>query len=93
MLKRLQNTALVLVGISYLITAFTLIATLKPGGIILGLLFIGLSISLYFFWAILKALFQMRELLMLSVTTLRPNNEKQDNGSVKQTKQPTNHSA
>ena len=91
MLKRIQDITLILLGFSYLITAFTLIATLKPGGIILGLLLIGLSIMFYLLWAILKTLFQIRELFMLSITTLRPNNENQNNEEAKQTKQCLTH--
>ena len=68
MKKHLHLLVLSLVGISFLLAAFMLIATLKPGGIILGLFLIGLTFILYFLYKLLRVLIQLRELLMLSVT-------------------------
>ena len=54
------------------VAGLTLIATLTPGGITLGLFMLGLAVVIYFLWTIARALFQIRELLMLSVARERP---------------------
>ncbi len=68
MLRHVRNTALVLLGFACVATGLTLIATLTPGGITLGLFLLGLSAVVYFLWAMTRALLQVRELLMLSVS-------------------------
>lgn len=83
MLRQIKNTTLILIALSFIITALTLIATLKPGGIILGMFFLGLCVLMYFLWMMTRALLQIRELLMLSITQVPKVNEnnKPANGS------------
>ena len=76
MLRQIKNTALILIALSFIITALTLIATLKPGGIILGMIFLGLCVLMYFLWTMTRSLLQIRELLMLSITQVPKANEK-----------------
>lgn len=68
MLRHVHNTAFILLGFSYTVAGLTLIATLTPGGITLGLFMLGLAVVIYFLWTMTRALLQIRELLMLSVT-------------------------
>ena len=68
MLKRVRSTALILLGFSCTVAGLTLIATLTPGGIILGLFMFGLAVVIYFLWTMTRALLQIRELLMLSLS-------------------------
>lgn len=68
MLKHIRNTALILLGFSYTVAGLTLIATFMPGGITLGLFMLGGAVVIYFLWTITRVLFQIRELLMLSLS-------------------------
>ena len=67
---RLIKVLLVLLGAGYGVTGLMFITTLTPGGLSLGLLMFGLSVVLYLLWAMLRTLWQIRELLMLS--SVRP---------------------
>ena len=67
-LRHVRDTVLVLLSLSYTVAGLTLIATFTPGGITLGLFMFGLAVVIYFLRTIARALLQIRELLMLSVT-------------------------
>ena len=66
-LRRVRDAALVLLGIAYVVAGLTLIATLTPGGITLGLLLLGMNVLIYLLWVMTRILLHIRELLMLSV--------------------------
>lgn len=68
---RLIKVLLILLGVGYGATGLMLITTLTPGGLSLGLFTFGAAIILYLLWAMLRTLWQIRELLMLSAA--RPN--------------------
>lgn len=63
---------LTLLGLGYGATGLMFITTLTPGGLSLGLSMLGLGIVLYLLWAILRTLWQIRELLMLSAVRAIP---------------------
>ncbi len=68
----LIKVLLALLGVSYGVTGLMFISTLTPGGLSLGLSMFGLSLILYLLWAMLRTLWQIRELLMLSTTRAIP---------------------
>ena len=72
MKARLIKVLLALLGVGYGVTGLMFISTLTPGGLSLGLLMFGLCLMLYLLWAMLRTLWKIRELLMLSTTRAIP---------------------
>jgi hypothetical protein len=64
-MKRLVRSLLILLGVAYAATGLVFLSTGNPGGITLGLLFLGGAALMYFLFSMQKQLGQMHELLAL----------------------------
>lgn len=70
---RLVKVLLIVLGVGYGATGLMFVSALTPGGLSLGLLMFGAATTLYLLWALLRTLWQVRELLMLSSARSVPN--------------------